>query len=149
MTEFRRIPHVPWCMPFMFNGVGTTLYGARDFRPDGSYVTTEWLVFAYLPALPLKSMRIRPAGDGKNYGVYASSRYFVLERLGLNGRQVLSVYAWFATIAASITLTVQLEQGWFMIPAIMALGAPWFLRRRAAKRMAEEYKSRQSIGIAA
>jgi len=41
-------------MPFTFNGFGTSLYGARDFQPDGSYTTTEWLVGFYFPVWPLK-----------------------------------------------------------------------------------------------
>jgi len=31
-------------MAFSFNGVGTMFYGQRDFRLDGTYVTTEWFV---------------------------------------------------------------------------------------------------------
>jgi len=27
---------------FSFNGFGTTYYGARDYRADSSYITTEW-----------------------------------------------------------------------------------------------------------
>ena len=43
------------------NGVGTTIYGKRDFLSDESFVTTKWVIFLYVPLLPLCSMRIRLA----------------------------------------------------------------------------------------
>ena len=42
-----------------FNGVGTALYGKRDRHPDGSYVTTKWVIVAHLPIRPLASYRVR------------------------------------------------------------------------------------------
>jgi hypothetical protein len=62
-------------MPFTFNGIGTTIYGARDFKPDGSYIATEWLVFVYVPVIPYRSMRILPNGKTTNAVVYRSSGY--------------------------------------------------------------------------
>ncbi|MDA0268606.1 MAG: hypothetical protein O2890_15500 [Cyanobacteria bacterium] len=47
-------------MPFNVNGIGTTYYGRRDFRPDGSYVTTEWAIFLMLPIAPLCTFRVWP-----------------------------------------------------------------------------------------
>ena len=41
------------------NGCGTTNYGKRDFLADGSFVTTKWIIFLYIPLLPLCSMRVR------------------------------------------------------------------------------------------
>jgi len=41
------------------NGCGTTTYGKRDFLADGSFVTTKWIIFLYIPLLPLCSMRVR------------------------------------------------------------------------------------------
>ena len=67
-------------MPFTLNGIGTTLYGARDFQPDGSYITTEWFVFIYVPVAPLKSMRILRPDNKKYYGAIRTSRYTVLEK---------------------------------------------------------------------
>lgn len=135
-------------MPFTFNGVGTSLYGARDFRPDGSYITTEWLVFIYAPVLPLKSMRIIATGNNRNYFFYASTGYRILERTKLNIHQVFSVYLWFAVVACSIWSAVGLGTWWLTIPCILAFGAPWFLRRRAIKRMQEKWH-REEMGLAA
>jgi hypothetical protein len=46
-------------MPFTMNGCGTKYYGHRDDESDGSYVTTEWIVFVYLPLIPIGSFRVR------------------------------------------------------------------------------------------
>lgn len=51
--------------PFTLNGFGTTFYGKRDFRADGSYITTEWIVLAYLPLIPIRSLRVSYRGPGE------------------------------------------------------------------------------------
>ena len=82
------------------NGFGTTYYG-EDASPDGSLVTTEWLIVAFLPVLPLRSFRLArtPAGD-ENLVVYRSESYAVLERLRLRWLQVARVYAFVGFAAA-------------------------------------------------
>ena len=45
------------------NGTGTKTYGKRDFLTDGSFVTTRWLTFFWVPLFPLNSMRVRPRSD--------------------------------------------------------------------------------------
>jgi hypothetical protein len=133
-------------MPFKFNGIGTALYGARDFRPDGSYVTTEWFVFVNLPVIPLKSQRILPTGASNNYIFYASKRYTILERTSLSKPQVFAVYGWFVGVVSSICLAAQLATMQQFLWAIVALSlgtlllfAPRFLRRKAVRRMREQH----------
>src|SRR5215470_6988433 len=46
-----------------FNGTGTRIYGKRDFLTDGSFVTTKWVSFLWVPLFPLSSMRVRPKSD--------------------------------------------------------------------------------------
>lgn len=46
-----------------FNGTGTRIYGKRDFLTDGSFVTTKWVTFLWVPLFPLSSMRVRPKAD--------------------------------------------------------------------------------------
>jgi hypothetical protein len=41
------------------NGTGTRVYGKRDFLTDGSFVTTKWVSFFWVPLFPLSSMRVR------------------------------------------------------------------------------------------
>jgi hypothetical protein len=47
-------------MPQSVNGIGTTYYGKRDFEENGSYITTEWVIFLYLPIVPVASFRVVP-----------------------------------------------------------------------------------------
>ena len=42
------------------NGTGTRVYGKRDFWTDGSFVTTKWITFLWVPLIPLRSLRVRP-----------------------------------------------------------------------------------------
>jgi hypothetical protein len=131
------------CMPFTFNGIGTSNYGARDFQPDGSYVTTEWFVFVYVPVIPFRSQRIVPNGKNKNYVVYASSGYSILEKTGINVTQVLSVYGWFAAVILPVWAAATLDLWWLAIPSVLVLFAPWLLRKRAIRSMVEQYKRTQ------
>lgn len=78
-------------MPFTLNGIGTTYYGKRDCTADASYITTEWIVFLYLPILPLGSYRVRPTGQGENLIFYYSTKYAV-EKVSLCWPQVRNGY---------------------------------------------------------
>ena len=52
-------------MAFSVNGVGTTFYGLALIEPDGSYIVTEWVVFFFIPLIPLGSKRIWPVQKEK------------------------------------------------------------------------------------
>lgn len=39
------------------------VYGKRDFRTDGSFVTTKWITFLWVPLIPLRSMRVKPLDE--------------------------------------------------------------------------------------
>jgi hypothetical protein len=124
-------------MPFTFNGIGTANYGKRDFRPDGSFLTTEWFVLVFVPIFPLKSRRILPTGKDKFYGIFYSSEYLILEKTPLSGRQVLSVYSWYAALWGFSGLA--LAGLWpFAFLAVATCFAPWWLRRRARARMPQQ-----------
>lgn len=47
------------------NGTGTRVYGKRDFRTDGSFVTTKWITFLWIPLIPLRSMRVKPLNESE------------------------------------------------------------------------------------
>jgi len=78
-------------MAFTFNGIGTTYYGKRDKGPDGSYITTEWFVFVYLPILPLRSLHVLQNGNDTNY-IFYSSQGFYARAVQLNKKQILNIY---------------------------------------------------------
>lgn len=130
-------------MPFTINGIGTSNYGERDFRTDGSYVTTSWFVLVFVPIFPLKSQRILPTGNNKFYLVYYSQPYLILEKLPLNWTQVLSVYGWYA--ALSMFSGLALAGLWFFaLPAVGMVFVPWLLRRRARERLRAQVERTQS-----
>lgn len=78
-------------MPFTFNGIGTKYYGQREFLKDGSFVTTEWIVFVYIPIIPIGSFRVLPTGKSSDFVLFTSNQYFV-KRVPVSWRQVRNVY---------------------------------------------------------
>lgn len=90
-------------MAFTFNGIGTRHYGKRRL-PDGSYITTEWFVIAFVPLLPLRSFRVITEGPSSlsvNLGVFLS-RPLRLQEIPLDKRQVLVTYAITAAVVGLI-----------------------------------------------
>ena len=86
-------------MPSSVNGFGTKYYGQRDFRPDGSYITTNFFCLAFVPVIPLHSVRVIP--DPKNSWMPFSKNYYaILEKRWPNPLQVLSIYLWSAAAVA-------------------------------------------------
>jgi hypothetical protein len=74
-----------------FLGIGTREYGQREVQPDGSFVTTKFLVIFFLPVWPLGTRRVRQKVR-ENMNVVKVSRY-VVHRLPLCWPQVLGVMA--------------------------------------------------------
>lgn len=53
---------------YTINGFGVTLYGNTDKNPsDGSYMATYYLVFFFVPVLPLARYRVIPTGGGYRF----------------------------------------------------------------------------------
>jgi len=125
-------------MPYAINGFGTRLYGKRDFRADGSYVTTQFVSALWIPLIPFGSQRIRPL-SGVNIGVFSNMRYAILEKLPLNIKQVLCVWGFAASIIAVFSLGMSIlpsEDQWQMWIPLAFIGAlPWGLRYLARKRV--------------
>lgn len=90
-------------MAFTIHGIGTICYGKREFWPDGSYVTTEWFVMAWIPLLPTSSKRVSLLKTSDD-ATYDAGGYWVHSNDGPNGKQVLCVYGWFGSIFALSTL---------------------------------------------
>jgi hypothetical protein len=145
-------------MAFIFHGVGAMVYGERDYWPDGSFVTTEFFVFAWVPLVPMISQRISYTKNS-DYATYDSSGYYVYELLPLNWKQVLSVYAWFAFLPVPMILDSYLgdaftkifgsrdrSAGVMLATTALILITPYLLRRWAKRRKVEEWK-RQNLGL--
>ncbi len=55
-------------MPSSYMGIGTAFHGERDYLIDGTWRTTDGLTVLYVPLVPLRSVRIRPAEGGFDWG---------------------------------------------------------------------------------
>jgi len=78
-------------MPYSINGIGTKYYGNRDKATDGSYVTTEFIAFIFVPIIPLRSFRV-VASSPAQWKFMGTSQKFQAVRIAMNWRQVLNVY---------------------------------------------------------
>lgn len=129
-------------MPIRVNGIGTTYIGARDFAADGSYITTEFFTFIFIPVFPIRSYRVRAAGAG---------RYHLIEKIQPHRRQILCVYGWtlglvvFLGVAGALAhlrdhvsgifgLAVEILMVTSTLLLVLWLPLPWILRRLARKR---------------
>ena len=66
---------------YTFNGIGTTLYGRRNYDPHSqSYIATLYFTFIFLPIIPLASYRVKSEGGGRYHflgkGLFESSRVY-------------------------------------------------------------------------
>jgi hypothetical protein len=52
-------------MAFTLNGFGTGYFGRR-WQPDGTYITTKWVVIFFVPLIPLGSVRVLEGSLGGN-----------------------------------------------------------------------------------
>lgn len=78
-----------------FMGIGTTLYGKKDFNPqDGFYTATKWFTLLMFPIIPFGSFRARwVSSTSQNYVVAGqSSTNYQLVKIPLDKKQVLAVY---------------------------------------------------------
>ncbi len=145
-------------MAFTFNGIGTMVYGERDYWPDGSFVTTEWFVIAYVPISPSVSMRISYARNSP-FAKYDSAGYYIYEAKPINRKQVLSTYLWFGSIIVLFVLAAKYQDSlvalvgdsekaaelWLVLMATI-LVLPYVLRRLAKRRKMQKWK-RMNAGL--
>jgi len=133
-------------MAFTFNGFGTKFYGEGDLRPDGSFITTEWITAVYIPVIPLRSFRLARAKAGVNVVVFQSQSYAVFEKLPIFWPQVGRIYAFVACTAAWWAAMVWLSiakmkifdgpnAAFWMFPFVAVMAAPfgavWWFRQKA------------------
>ena|ERR1700722_17974460 len=85
-------------------GTGTMYYGMRDFRPDCSYITTEWVSVLFLPIVPLRSFRVA-SQERTSSGFGWRSSYLVFEKTRPNGKQVIGTYCYVCLMIAWVIST--------------------------------------------
>ena len=104
-TLVRRLLAMEVVLPASINGCGTTWYGASDRERDGSYVVTEWIVFLFMPLIPLGSKRVWPMPKEQTAWWKASvGNQFKVTRVPMNWSQVVKGYA----VTAGIVLFCRL-----------------------------------------
>ncbi len=78
---------------YSLNGIGTTIYGKSAVSPqDGSYVATKWVVFLWLPIIPIGTYRVRREEISPNIFPVGYTATYTTQRIDLNWRQVVSTY---------------------------------------------------------
>ncbi len=144
-------------MAYTLNGIGTTFYGQRDFLADGTHITTEWLVFLYVPLIPLRSLRVRYQGVGEHrwyLGLGSSENYAVYEkRFPPIWKQVFYTYGYVALLAGWLYLVVSSAFSlvplntlnntfgiwlfFFLLPIVclIPVPTPWILRYYARRKL--------------
>ncbi len=141
------------------HGVGTTVYGQRDYWPDGSFVTTEWFVLGWVPIIPTYSKRISYRRDSPHAQFDAGGGYYVYETLGVDRRQAFFVYLWLSCLICPIMIWANFQSNLVKVIGdedraaglcLALTGAtllfPYFLRRYIKRRNAERWK-RQALGL--
>ena len=127
-----------------FSGFGTQLYGKRSFEPDGSFVTTLWVVLFCIPLIPLKSIRVKYVEESTVLFGGWSQFYFRINESRPDVRQVVNVYSFIITFFICANILDLIHVG--SIDSYMALAAlwaciPWSLRRLARRALASPTKS--------
>src|SRR5579859_3093951 len=146
-------------MTFTIHGIGMMVYGERDYWPDGSFVTTEWFVLAWVPIIPVCSKSISYTRNS-DYATYDSSgSFYIYETMGVDCKQALCVYIWLASVLAPLVIWGTFQEalaklvgdedraaGICLLLSAIAFVAPYFLRRRARKRKEKEWR-RARLGL--
>jgi hypothetical protein len=138
-------------MPSSVYGCGMRYYGARDFRKDGSYVTTNFFCILFFPLFPIHTVRVIPDPKNTEWAIEGTNHYLVLEKRWPNPLQVGAVYLCELAVLALMVLYFEriepflrehvpwLTSRWVVyIPFFLTLMPPLivahFLRKRARNR---------------
>lgn len=87
-----------------WNGIGWTLYGKDQVGSDGSYITTKWFIFFFLPLIPLGSYRVL-VGESEPTALGVRTSYQMV-KVEFNTKQVLKTYLVGWAIGAGIILVL-------------------------------------------
>lgn len=115
-----------------FNGLGTGLYGKRNIEPDGSFVTTIWVVLLWIPLIPLKSLRVKYVGESTILMGWSQS-YVVLNESRPDIRQVINIYSFMASFFVGFEILDLIHATpWVGYAALLLwVCTPWAIRRVA------------------
>ena len=132
-------------MAWSLNGVGTMFYGKRDFLDDGTYLTTEWVTFFYIPIVPLKTLRVYYEGPTEPrfpLFITTAGRYQVLAKCRPHLKQVLFTYGFVLFVImwemSLIDRVIQIASASIALSAcflgaLVPIPLPWVFRKLARK----------------
>jgi hypothetical protein len=72
------------------NGIGSTLIGKNDVRPDGSYLTTEWFIVLFVPIFPVCRYRVSPRGR-QSYAIHSKQPPTLRDAIKVYARTILII----------------------------------------------------------
>jgi hypothetical protein len=81
--------------PRVFAGCGTKFMGADCRDADGSFITTLWFCFFYIPFIPIQSYRVvYSGGNTLNQGAVITSvcYYEIVDKLRFHKKQIVQAY---------------------------------------------------------
>jgi hypothetical protein len=91
-------------MASSINGCGTKYHGKAEPKQDGSYIATLWIVFIFIPLIPLGSQRLWPVAQTERGFFSRGGMSFKAQKVSLHLPHVLMGYA--ITLAIAILLKV-------------------------------------------
>lgn len=74
-----------------FNGIGTKFSGVSKPLADDSFYATKWVVFLFLPIIPLHRARLKITDTQQDWSIY-TTYYLILSKEPLRLKEVLSTY---------------------------------------------------------
>ncbi len=94
---------------FRINGCGASIYGERDRRSDGSYVTTYCVALLFIPVWPISAYRVKDGGNG-------SYQFMAKEPVSAFARG----YRWFLVSAMGLGVVVSMAGDYLNDPRRLA-----------------------------
>jgi hypothetical protein len=114
----------------LVNGFGTAFYGKKINRNNNSYIATKWLVFFYLPIVPLGTYSLSDSQEkfDINFSGLAYSKDVRSEKIKLDLKQVFSVYVVMLFVLCTIILCILFKaQGAWILSGLLFLGIILFI----------------------
>jgi hypothetical protein len=114
--------------------------GERDFRPDGSYITTEFFILFLFPVAPLRSYRVIPL-KGNEYAVVEKlPSYHSLQARSIQAMAIACILTPMLYVSSGMAQTMHrademLGLIWLALSATWPLLLGWVLRYMAKRRV--------------
>lgn len=81
-------------------GCGPAFWGASDRRDDGTFITTQWLRFFFIPLVPIQSYRVSYGGRSSSFQgvvITQTKQYYIQQHLKLKLSHILKTYVLIAS----------------------------------------------------